>query len=496
MTRHRAVTRGLAVVAVLGMAGALASACSTTADEPAPTVTWGACPEDVVTEAAPSRLDCATVPVPLDYADPDGTRIDLTISRLASPNPDKRRGVLMLNPGGPGESGLAFSAFLVKLGLPASVTDSYDVIAMDTRGIKYSAPVHCGFTGEGPYIGNIPPYAVDDAAVLARATEVEAVARQCASNDSEGRLRHLSTANKARDLDRIRAALGEEKTNFLGYSYGTALGAAYASLFPERTDRIVLDSNVGTTHLDQDGMRRYSLGTEETFPAFAAWAAQRDDEYGLGRTPEEVRATYFELAHRLDDNPRPDMNGPAFRSVLFGLLFAESGYPALAELWQALRTDAPLPAPPRETPDLASYDNSWTVFLAVTCNDIDWPEDVETYRRAVAEDRDRYPLFGAAPANITPCAYWPFEPAEQPVEISQDGPSNILLVQNRRDVPTPHVGGEMLREQFGDRARLVSVDASGHGAYVLGKNACAQDVTTAYLVDGTMPEDDVSCAAP
>jgi pimeloyl-ACP methyl ester carboxylesterase len=492
MTRKRSVTRNLALMAVIGVASALAAVPAAAA--PAPRVAWGPCPADVVAGAAPSVLDCATVPVPVDYADPASGEIGLMISRLASPNPAKRRGILMLNPGGPGGSGLAFPAFLASRGLPASVTESYDVIGMDTRGIGHSAPVSCGFTIDGPYLGNIPPYAADDAAVLDRAKVVKGVAEQCARNDTDGHLRHLSTANTARDLDRIRAALGEGKANFLGYSYGTALGAAYASLFPERTDRIVLDSNVGDTHLDRDGMRRFALGMEQTFPDFAKWAAARHGSYGLGRTPDEVRATFFEVAKRLDEQPLQGIDGGLFRAVMFGSLFAESQYATAAQLWQTVLAGGhTAPAPDQPVPP--SLDNSLTVFLAVTCNDVEWPEDVETYRRAVAEDRERYPLYGAAAANITPCAYWPHEPAEAPVKITDKGPANVLLLQNRRDVPTPHRGGEMLRQKFGDRARLVSVDGSGHGVYAIGDNACAWNTATSYLVDGKMPKHDVSCRA-
>ncbi|MFC8043023.1 alpha/beta hydrolase [Nocardia sp. NPDC057353] len=488
------VTRTLAALAALAVGAASAVACGT--EEPAPPpVAWGACPDDVVAEAAPTLLDCATVPVPLDYADPGAGEIDLMISRLAGQDRDKPRGTLMLNPGGPGGSGLALSALLVKRGLPASVTDAYDVIGMDTRGIGHSARVGCGFTLDGPYVGNLPPYAVDDAAVGARAEVVRDVARQCAEHDRDDRLRHLSTVNMARDLDRIRAALGQPKTSFLGYSYGSALGAAYASMFPDRTDRIVLDSIVGDTHLDRDGMRRYALGMEETFPHFADWAAARDDTYGLGRTREEVRAAYLEQAAALDRQPVQGLDGSVFRTAVFGLLFKELQYPLLAELWQSLRAGA---APPDTgpAPSAPAMDNSWTVYLAVTCNDLDWPEDVQPYRDAVAEDRERYPLYGAAAANIIPCAYWPHEPAEPPAAISAEGPANILLVQNRRDVPTPYRGAELLREQFGDRARLVSVDAAGHGAYLLGDSPCANDTATAFLLDGELPADDVTCPAP
>ncbi|AUS77005.1 hydrolase [Actinoalloteichus sp. AHMU CJ021] len=499
MHRPRSAARGVTLTAVLGLATAVAGVPALAGEhgeETAAQVRWGECPDDV--PAAPTPLDCATVPVPLDHDDPDGEHIDITISRLASENPDRRRGVLLLNPGGPGGTGLTQPQLLVSQGIPASVLDSYDLIGMDTRGVGHSAPVSCGFTDDDQYHGAIPPYAVDDAAVAEQARIAESVAEKCAANDDEGRLRHLTTANKARDLDRIRAALGEDKASFLGYSYGTALGAAYASMFPERSDRIVLDSNIGDTHLDHDGMRRYGSGMEETFPDFAAWAAARHDSYGLGRTPEEVRATYLTLAERLDETPVGEVDGHLFRLSTFATLYHEQSYGQAAQTWQSLlsRTEAgPEDDRPGPTGTPAPHDNSWSVFLAVTCNDVEWPEDLRTYRRAVAEDRVEYPLFGAATANVMPCAYWR-EPAGPPVEINDDGPTNVLVVQNQRDPVTPLRGGELLNEEFGERSRLLSVDGSGHGVYVLGGNPCALNVTTRFLVDGTMPERDLTCEAP
>ncbi|MFD8551522.1 alpha/beta hydrolase [Streptomyces fradiae] len=502
MKRRSSVGRSLALLAVIGLGASLTTVPATAEETRTPQVKWGQCPDHVVAEAAPTVLHCARVPVPLDYARPEGEQIDLTISRLAATDPDKRRGILMLNPGGPGGSGLALSALLVAQGLPSSVTDRYDLIGMDTRGIGHSTPVSCGFTTDSPYYANIPPYAVDDAAVTAQAKVAEQAAKQCADNDDDGRLRHITTANTARDLDRIRAALGEEKTSYLGYSYGTALGSAYASMFPERSDRIVLDSNIGDTHLDRDGMRRYALGMEQTLPDFAKWAARRHDSYGLGRTPGQVRASYLAIAGRLDKAPVAGIDGNIFRLLTFGHLFKQTLYPKLAQTWQTLlEGDATaargLTAAPTETADggLLPTDNALTVFLAVTCNDVEWPEDVNTYRQGVAEDRERYPLYGAAAANITPCAFWPYAPAEPPVEVDAEGPRNVLLLQNRRDAPTPRLGGKMLREKFGDRARLISVDDSGHGVYVLGKNSCALNTTTRYLVEGEMPGKDMSCRA-
>ncbi|MEV0768831.1 alpha/beta hydrolase [Nocardia salmonicida] len=500
MNRQR--TRSLSLLAVLGLTAALVAApivVAEPAEYPQAQVQWGACPEGVEDPAAgPVQLQCATVSAPLNYSEPEGTQIEIMISRLASKNPDKRRGVLLLNPGGPGGAGLDQPKFLAAQGLPADVLDSYDVIGMDTRGVGHSAPVSCGFTDDQAYFGNIPPYAVNDAAVTERATVAQGVAEHCAANDHEGRLRYVSTANMARDLDRIRAALGEDKASYLGYSYGTALGAAYASMFPQQADRIVLDSNIGDTYLDHDGMRLYGLGMEETFPDFAQWAAARHDTYGLGRTPEEVRRTYVTLAERLDANPVYGMDGNLFRFGTFFTLYRPALYASAAESWKSLlETGHPGPAGgrPPGTGAASPNDNAWSVFLAVTCNDVEWPEDIGTYQRAVAEDRERYPLYGAAAANVMPCAYWKLGPSEPPVRIDNTGPADVLIVQNQRDPVTPLRGGELLDEKFGQRSRLVTVDGSGHGVYVLGVNPCAFDVVTGYLVDGAMPEHDMTCRA-
>ncbi|MGW0183326.1 alpha/beta hydrolase [Nocardia sp. NPDC003345] len=495
MNRIRRNGRRAAIVTAAVFAGALTGVSPASPQppaEPAAQVRWGGCPEDVPND--PPVLQCATVRVPLDYRDPGGAQIDIMISRMAAKNPDERRGVLLLNPGGPGGSGLGLAQLLVSQGMPESVLERYDLIGMDTRGVAHSAPVSCGFTTDQPYFGNIPPHAADDAAVAERAEIVRGVADQCAAHDREGRLRHLSTANTARDLDRIRAALGEEKASFLGFSYGTALGAAYASMFPERSDRIVLDSNIGDTHLDQDGIRRYSRGMEETFPDFANWAAARHDTYGLGHTPEEVRDTYFTLAGRLDRGPVDGIDGNLFRLASFVTLYNPRSYEQAAQQWQSLLAGGtPEPDSPVGPPAPSPGDNAWSVFLAVTCNDVEWPEDIGSYQRAVAEDREKYPLYGASAANILPCAYWQ-PPLEPPVAVSGDGPG-VLIVQNRRDPVTPLRGGELLNDKFGERSRLVTVDGSGHGVYVLGDNPCAHDVTTRYLVDGTLPEQDVDCAA-
>ncbi|SDD75008.1 alpha/beta hydrolase [Glycomyces harbinensis] len=505
MRRRRIAVAGVALAAAGGLAATLAVLPAAAEEDEQSAVAWGACPEDV---PGAERMECATVPVPLDYDAPDGDAIDVMISRLASTNPEERRGALLLNPGGPGGAGLGQPVEMADLGLPDSVTDAYDLIGMDPRGVGHSTPVSCGFTEGGAYRGNVPPYAADDAAVDAQAEIAEAVADQCAAADTEGLLPHISTANTARDIDAVRAALGEDELSYYGASYGSTLGAAYASLFPDTSGRVVLDSNTGGTAFDYEDQRRWGSDFGPNFQHFAEWAAERDDGYGLGGTPEAVRETFFALAEQLDEQPVAEYDGAMFRFVVFVSLYSEGSFPGAARLWQSLAAgdaaaasrlggELDVPASTKDGSDGAvlAYDNAWSAYLAVTCNDSDWPEDLAVYRENAAADREAYPMFGGAGANVMPCAFWSDEPAEPEVPITDEGPQNVLIVQNLLDVATPYAGAEINREAFGDRSRLVSVDGFGHGVYVYGGNACALNTATAFLVDGEMPESDVRCEA-
>ncbi|MEV4761892.1 hypothetical protein AB0J89_04580 [Micromonospora chokoriensis] len=195
--------RGAVLIGVIALLGTFVVAGPmAVARQAAPELTWGACPAEVVMPA-PVAVQCAKIPVPLDYRDPDGEQIDIMISKIASTSPAKRRGILLLNPGGPGGIGIDQGAFLVSRGLPTTVSDAYDLIGMDTRGVGHSTKMSCGFTLEDPYWANVPPYAVDDAAVTRQAAIAKQVADKCAASDEDGRLRHITTANTARDLDRV-----------------------------------------------------------------------------------------------------------------------------------------------------------------------------------------------------------------------------------------------------------------------------------------------------
>ncbi|WP_410663792.1 alpha/beta hydrolase [Amycolatopsis sp. lyj-84] len=450
-------------------------------------VRWGPCPAD---SAAPG-LECSTIKVPLDHKDPGGRQIDVAISRLASKNPEKRRGVLLTNPGGP-SPGLKFPAELAAAKLPQSVLDSYDLIGFDPRGLGHSTPVTCDLTPEQQAVGNVPPYARNAADVAKRAEQSKAIAQQCVASKTSWMLPHISTADTARDMDRIRAALGEEKISFAGYSWGTHLGAVYTTLFPQRGDRIILDSNVHPGGWDYANDRLYAQGFDDRFPDFAKFAAAQDGTYHLGSTPEQITAKYFELAGRLDKKPAQDVDGAAFRMLTYGFLFSDAGMPLVAKIWQAIDTGQPLP--PLGGANVSNVDNLISGRYHVICADSRWPRSVGTYQATVALDRLRHPMFGAAGANVQPCAFWP-SPTEPPVRIGDRGPSNVLMLQNQRDPATPLVGAERLRQAFGDRARMVTVDAGGHGVYPYLGNHCADTAATTFLTTGQRPERDLACAA-
>ncbi|GAA1955289.1 alpha/beta hydrolase [Amycolatopsis minnesotensis] len=479
----------LAAAAMMVVTAAPASAATPGA------LRWGACPADV----AKPGLECSTLDVPLDYRDPGGRTIEIAISRMASPDRGKRHGVLLTNTGGPGGVGLGFPATLRdNLKVPREVLDRYDVIGMDPRGVGHSTPVTCDLTpAEQPT--NIPMFARNAADVADEATRVAHVAEKCGASGTSRLLPYLSTANTARDMDRVRAALGEPKASYFGISYGTYLGSVYATMFPHRTDRVMLDSATGPGGWDAEFSRSFGQGVEDRFPDFAKFAVAHP-EYGLGTTPEQVRAKYFDLAARLDAKPSPDgYTGKAFRFVTFANLYFDKKLPLLAETWHALDTGKPAPAPGSDAPGGQAppagipSDNYVASQLHVICNDSDWPRSVGTYQRHVAIDRARHPLFGAAAADITPCAFWPSKSIEPPVEITGRGPSNVLILQNLRDPATSLGGARKLREAFGDRARMVTADQGGHLAYLYLNNRCLNDIATEFLATGKRPAHDVAC---
>ncbi|MFD7130826.1 alpha/beta hydrolase [Streptomyces sp. NPDC059894] len=433
----------------------------------------------------------------MDHADPDGPLIDIAVSRIRSENPAARRGALLLIPGGPGGSSLDAPSGKGRK-LPQEVRDAYDLIGFAPRGLAPSTSVSCGLDHADLAPSVTRPWPAPDGSVGRNLVTARRMADACARDGGE-LIRHLSTVDEARDIDRFRAALGERRISAWGVSYGTYVGAVYGELFPDRTDRVVLDSNddPDPTRVARAWLAGYERGVRDVFPDFAAWASQ-PGPYRVAQTAAEVRPLFLRLAARLDREPVPwpvanpeELNGDVLRQTMLDSLYSPSRYPVLAQLMNAARNGTVPPAP--AAPPEEVLQNVTAVAAATLCNDVAWPRTAAEYQKDVTESRVKYPLTAGMPRNAMPCAAWPYPPRRAPVRITGRGPSNILLVQNERDVATPLSGALELREALGRRAVMVTVNSTGHGAYLAHGNACGDATVSRFLATGQRPGTDTYC---
>ncbi|GIJ73530.1 alpha/beta hydrolase [Virgisporangium ochraceum] len=450
-----------------------------------PRPTWGQCPPSRQGVPLDPRMRCTTVRVPLDYRAPRGPGIDIVVSSIRTAKPGLRRGVLVMNPGGPGDLSLEMPSMFGPL-LPADVLDRYDLIGFDPRGVGSSAPISCHVPTDIP--PDVFDYPDPDGSIDRTIAAVREAAAGCVSHVGDA-LPHITTANTARDIDRIRAVLGEERISYLGYSYGSWLGTIYRALFPGRADRFVLDSAIDPARQGYEQKRLLGPAVELRLPDFTGWVAARDATYGLGATPAAVRATYDSLTRRLDATPvtLPDgtvVNGNTLRGYTHFQLYRDSNFPTLAGTWQFLAATG---AAQRTAawPDIPA-DNQGSVIAVIGCNDVAWPRDLDVYRRNVAVDRRLFPATAGQPSNVNACAFWPHRPAET-VRVTPGGRRNVLIVQNLRDPATPWVGALGLLRALGSAAGMVSIDQGGHGAYLLTNSRCGNDTVTAFLAHGVLP---------
>lgn len=473
-------------------------------------IAWGACPPLAQGATRNPGQKCGTVTVPLDYQRPDGRTITIEVSELATAKPGKMRGYLLLNPGGPALEGLNMPSTMAPT-LPASVRDEYDLIGFDPRGVGVSTPMSCGLS-QG-FAGTFP-YPAADGSITQNITQAKAAARDCAKIGGE--LRYFTTANTARDMDRIRMALGAAKISYWGQSYGTYLGAVYTTLFPQHTDRMVLEGNVDPNAVWQQQIQLWNQGMNDRFPDAARVAAADNARLGLGSTVAQVTSTFLALASRLDQTPvavpgaNLSLNGVLLREVTYELLLHNDTLTTLAQFWKASAdlsagkapTTADADALQQAFADLNSpgsanvpADNQVSMTLALICGDASWPRDVGSYAAATAAARAKYPLSDGMPDNIWPCAFWSKAPIEPPVKVTSNGPRDILLLQNRRDNATPWEGALGMAKALGSRAGFVGVDNGGHYVYGTG-SSCADQATIAFLTKGTLPAKPLYCPGP
>jgi pimeloyl-ACP methyl ester carboxylesterase len=470
---------------------------------------WGPCPPD---DDLDPRQECASLTVPLDYSNPSGETIEIAVSRMLTASPETRRGILLYNPGGPGSRGI-YGPSVLAARLPQSVLDRYDLVGFDPRGIHFSAPVSCSLAPADLDRFKFIPYPAFDLDISGNVAYAQRAAAGCAAT-SGALLPHITTANTARDMDRIRAAFGEPRISYVGYSYGTYLGAVYTQLFPSRTDRFILDSVVHPRRIWRETFASWGYAVEIGFEAFTRWAAERHETYGLGATPRAVYEKTLELIAELEAEPFPFpgtsviITGDYFREYIRNNgLRNDRSFPGLAQVFAVIDARSPTapaaavrltreaaraPAPRAAAADFPTppVDNEFAAPWAVVCGDADWPESPQLYQRDVRLFERLFPIHGRAAANIWPCAFWAFEPRDPAVPIGRlEGAGKTLLVQSLRDPATPYDGGVAMRLALGPRSRLVSVEDGAHALSFRDINTCSDGHATTFLVAGELPRD-------
>jgi len=479
----------VAVTAAVGAVVAAAPAALAAPDAPAvpglatfydQRPAWAPC----ATDGPGAQLECATVTVPLHYRHPDGDRLSVAISRHRATDAAHRRGVLLLNPGGPGGSGLLLpTAFLDR-----DIAKGYDLIGFDPRGVGRSSPLVCEVTPELAKPNSRPT----DAEFAAWAADAQAAEQGC--DRAGGGIRpFINTPNTARDMDVIRGALGEKKINYLGFSYGTYLGAVYGSLFGANLDRNVLDSSVHPEWIWRPQFEEQSVAIRSDVDAWSEWIGQRDKAFHLGTSPQQVIASVEALAAKLAAKPVGDFDRTTLDLVMGQGARYRPLWAILGQLVDELRdesADAGTPAGAdavaagRLLRDLGIAEVRDGVFDTVTC-EADWPRDLQTYYSDMRLYRERYPYgYGVFRAAPTTCTFRSFTPPDRLTDLRRDNYPVGLVIQAEGDTQTQYDGGPAMAYRLRDN--LVSVSDEGtHGLY--GRNTCVTATVDRYLLDGVLP---------
>ncbi|MGY1823138.1 alpha/beta hydrolase [Geodermatophilus sp. SYSU D00079] len=501
-TRRTAVVGGLVAVLV-GASPAVAHAQPTGAAEATvPTLTWAAC--GTTPEATAAGVECARAVLPMDHDDPGGAQVDIAVARVPATDPAARIGSLFINFGGPGGPAVDYLQVLGP-GMFALLNQRFDIVGFDPRGVGQSTPaVACGLPPDPDPPSTWPapsPPEIDEAALVAEHQEyVDA----CLANNGEI-LAHLSTANVARDMDLLRAALGEEQLSYLGFSYGTFLGATYASLFPDRYRALVLDAALDPTMWINDPPADTAVtlaGFEDALDRFLdACAADQAACSGFGGADPSAAfdtllataATTPLPAPGFPEDPRP-VTADEIRGVTGSLLYAKQNWGLLAAALAAAEDgDASVIRAIVSLLTAAQGDLGDRLFT-INASEQRWPTDVESYLRRGAEEWATYPHFWNSGAYLQiRYALWPVSDADAfagPFVADPSAPP-VLVVGNTHDPATPLSGAVALTEQLGN-ARLLTMDGDGHGAY--GANSsCINSATDSYLIAGVLPAEGTVC---
>ncbi|WP_367319891.1 alpha/beta hydrolase [Streptomyces sp. HUAS ZL42] len=432
-------------------------------------------------------LQCASLAVPLDHAEPYGQTITIALSRVPH-TAANYQGPLLVNPGGPGGSGLTLAGFVASA-LPKAVAAQYDVIGFDPRGVGASKPALDCSPG---YFNPVRPDSVPSTPAIEQAnlTRAKSFADACGKKYAK-LLPYINTISAVQDMDSIRQALGARKINYFGYSYGTYLGAVYAKLFPERVRRLVLDSIVDPTGVWYDDNIAQDYAFNDRHRALMAWIAKYDATYKLGTDPAAIEAKWYAMRAALAENPAGGKVGASELEDTFLPGGYYNGYwPYLAEAFAAYVNDKnsePLVQAYESFASIdASGDNGYSIYTSVQCRDAAWPRDWDDWRD------DNWAVYDKAPFMTwnnawynAPCAFWPVR-SQRPVNVANGKLPPVLLFQATNDAATPYEGGAMVHALLRGSSFVVEEGGGNHGITLSG-NACLDNHLAAYLTDGTVP---------
>ncbi|MET9909558.1 alpha/beta hydrolase [Streptomyces sp. NPDC006476] len=453
-------------------------------------------------------FQCATMRAPLDYAKPGAGDVRLAVARKKATGKGRPLGSLLVNPGGPGGSAIGYLEQYAGVGYPAEVRARYDMVAVDPRGVARSEPVEC-LSGRRMDAFTQTDTTPDDTKETDELVDAyKKFAEGCGAH-SPDLLRHVSTVEAARDMDILRAVLGDRRLTYAGASYGTFLGATYAGLFPERVGRLVLDGAMDPSlsarrmNLDQ------TAGFETAFQSFAKDCVRQPDcPLGTkGTTPAQVGENLSAFFKKLDAHPIPtgDADGRKLGEALattgvIAAMYDEGSWGQLREaLTSAMKENdgaglLVLSDSYYERDADGRYSNLMFANAAVNCLDLpaafSSPDQVE---KALPAFEKASPVFGEglAWASLN-CAYWPVRATGEPHRIEAKGAAPIVVVGTTRDPATPYRWAQSLSRQLSS-ARLLTYVGDGHTAYGRGSD-CIDSAIDTYLLDGTPPTQGKRCS--
>jgi pimeloyl-ACP methyl ester carboxylesterase len=483
---------------VLVLVAFLASACAPPANPVAknspttsPThLTWSDCG---------GGFQCTTVQAPLDYSHPDAGTIGIAVSRKTATDAVHRIGSVLTNPGGPGASGIQF--LRGEVGSMTNLNTRFDLIGFDPRGIGQSSPVRCLDGPQEDVFNALDPVLDDPQEKQAGIQADQNFAAGCKQRSAQV-LPFVDTISAAKDMDVIRAALGDQKLTYLGFSYGTFLGENYAHIFPTHVRALALDGVIDPTLSPNDLLYAQLVGFEQNLQAFlsdcrARKAAATPCGYAQSGDPGTKLTS---LMTRLDATPLAVGNRSLTRALaVIGVLtplYDPSTWTYLDQaLTQADRGNGTLLL---RFSDLylgrnadGTYDNQTDANVAVNCDDRPVPTDVASYDALGPKFAAASPLFGPAfqYSNLV-CAYWPVKPSGTVGPLTADGAPPILLVGGTGDPATPYSWAQAANQQIAGSV-LLTRDGNGHVSY--DKSACAKQLIDAYLIDLSLPAAGTVC---